>query len=159
MEADWTSATRMGEVVSVVISQAAATSFIHMQVLAATQVSHSMRNAGTDNGASGEREAVGAAAGALSSSGGVTAASLPWAGVARSAAGSCAGSGGGVGATLRVLSWDGNGRMSADCATACPAAQPRRGRPGPGHGHGVPVEKMDQNRLWRLSIKRMMLSN
>src|SRR5690606_35553018 len=51
VDAVCTSATSTGEVVSVVISQAVATSFIHMQVLAASQVSHSMRNTGTASGA------------------------------------------------------------------------------------------------------------
>ena len=59
VEADCTSATSTGEVVSVVISQAAATSFIHMQVLAATQVSQSMRNTGTDKGREGREGGVG----------------------------------------------------------------------------------------------------
>src|SRR5256885_13338792 len=43
VEADCTRATSTGEVVSEVMSQAAATSFIHMQVLAAIQISQSMR--------------------------------------------------------------------------------------------------------------------
>ena len=59
--ADCTSATSMGEVVSVVMSQAAATSFIHMQVLAVNQVSHSMRNTGCVSGASGDSAARSAA--------------------------------------------------------------------------------------------------
>ena len=57
VDAVCTSATRMGEVVSVVMSQAAATSFIHMQVLATIQVSQSMRNTGTDSGANGDIDA------------------------------------------------------------------------------------------------------
>jgi hypothetical protein len=40
----------MGEVVSEVIIQAAATSFIHMQMLAMSQVLHSMRNTGSFRG-------------------------------------------------------------------------------------------------------------
>ena len=47
VEADCTSATQMGEVLMEVIIQAAATSFIHMQMLATSQVLHSMRNTGT----------------------------------------------------------------------------------------------------------------
>ena len=85
VEADCTSATSTGEVVSVVISHAAATSFIHMQVLAATQVSHSMRNTGTDRGAKGESEwAVCAAwaASALWSRLCWAASSVPWASAA-----------------------------------------------------------------------------
>jgi hypothetical protein len=128
VEADWTSATRMGEVVSVVISQAAATSFIHMQVLAATQVSQSMRNTGTDKGANGESEAAWFSA-ALSPNWAATDSSVPCARSARAARSAaallCGGapglrsgaSGEGGGATLRVLSWDGNGGMSAHCAT------------------------------------------
>src|SRR5690606_3231904 len=57
VEAVCTSATSTGELVSVVISQAAATSFIHMQVLATIQVSHNMRKTGTDSGAKGDRDA------------------------------------------------------------------------------------------------------
>src|SRR5258707_376724 len=51
VEADCTRATSTGEVVSEVMSQAAATSFIHMQVLAAIQISQSMRKVGPDSGA------------------------------------------------------------------------------------------------------------
>ena len=60
VEADCTSATSTGEVVSEVISQAAATSFIHMQMLAAIQIIHSMRKVGVASGA----QTPGAAAGA-----------------------------------------------------------------------------------------------
>ena len=52
-----TSATQMGEVVIDVISQAAATSFIHMHRLAISQVLHSMRNAAILKGASADSEA------------------------------------------------------------------------------------------------------
>ena len=45
-----TSATITGEVVSVVISHAAATSFIHMQMFAVTQTPQSMRNTGLSSG-------------------------------------------------------------------------------------------------------------
>ena len=38
------------------MSQAAATSFIHMVVLAASQVNHSMRNTGCRSGASAESD-------------------------------------------------------------------------------------------------------
>jgi len=44
----------MGDVVSEVITHAAATSFIHMQVLEASHTSHSMRNVGTLSGAQAE---------------------------------------------------------------------------------------------------------
>ena len=43
-----------GEVVSEVIIQAAATSFIHMQMLAMSQVLHNMRKTGSDKGASAD---------------------------------------------------------------------------------------------------------
>src|SRR3954469_15927585 len=46
VDADCTSATHSGEGASDVISHAAATSFIHIEVLAANQVSHSIRNTG-----------------------------------------------------------------------------------------------------------------
>jgi hypothetical protein len=49
-----TSATQIGSVVSEVISQAAATSFIHMQMLAASQVTHSIRKTGVFSGAKAE---------------------------------------------------------------------------------------------------------
>src|SRR6218665_1840180 len=58
VDADCTSATRIGELVGGVISQAAATSFIHMQVLAVTQVSHNMRNTGIVSGASAVIDAL-----------------------------------------------------------------------------------------------------
>ena len=54
VEADCTSATQIGEVVSEVIIQAAATSFIHMQMLAMSQVLHNIRNTGSDKGASAD---------------------------------------------------------------------------------------------------------
>ena len=54
-----TSATITGEVVSVVINHAAATSFIHRQTLAATQTHHSMRNTGLRSGAVADRAASG----------------------------------------------------------------------------------------------------
>lgn len=53
-----TSATHMGSVVSDVISQAAATSFIHMHTLAANQVAHNMRKTGLLSGAKGEGGSV-----------------------------------------------------------------------------------------------------
>ena len=53
-EADCTSATIAGDVVNVVISQAAATSFIHMQMFAVSHVPQSSRNTGRRNGAHGE---------------------------------------------------------------------------------------------------------
>ena len=46
-------------VVSVVISQAAATSFIHMVMLAASQASHNMRKTRFSKGANGERRFAG----------------------------------------------------------------------------------------------------
>src|SRR5260221_4380650 len=49
-----TRAISVGEVVSVVMSHAAATSFIHMHVLDASQTSHSMRNVGYLSGAQGD---------------------------------------------------------------------------------------------------------
>lgn len=57
VEADWTSATQIGEVVSEVISQAAATSFIYMQILAASQVNHNIRNTGELSGAQADKGA------------------------------------------------------------------------------------------------------
>ena len=125
VEADCTSATSTGEVVSVVISHAAATSFIHMQVLAATQVSHSMRNTGTDRGAKGEREASECTAPveALCSRLCWAASSVPWARAARSAAVFTLASGaaalGGVaagGTMLWGVSWWGWGGMWPHCA-------------------------------------------
>ena len=56
VEADCTSATHSGEGVNEVMSQALATSFIHMVVLAASQVNHSMRNTGLPSGASAESD-------------------------------------------------------------------------------------------------------
>ena len=50
VEADCTSATQIGEVVSEVIIHAAATSFIHMEMLAISQVLHSRRNTGNPSG-------------------------------------------------------------------------------------------------------------
>ena len=50
VDAVCTSATQMGEVVKDVIIQAAATSFIHIEILAANQVHHSMRNTGIFSG-------------------------------------------------------------------------------------------------------------
>lgn len=49
-----TSATQMGSLVKDVISQAAATSFIHMHTLAVSHVSHSMRKTGFFRGANGD---------------------------------------------------------------------------------------------------------
>ena len=46
-----------------VIIHAAATSFIHMQTLAATQVPHSMRNTGSESGAQAEVEGGGTTGG------------------------------------------------------------------------------------------------
>jgi hypothetical protein len=69
VEADCTSATQIGEVVMDVIIQAAATSFIHMQMLATSQVLHSMRNTGRLMGAQAERSAASGAAGLDISSG------------------------------------------------------------------------------------------
>jgi hypothetical protein len=54
VDAVWTRATQIGEVVNDVIIHAAATSFIHMQMLAASQVSHSIRKTGKPSGANGE---------------------------------------------------------------------------------------------------------
>ena len=64
-----TSATQIGLDVSVVISHAAATSFIHMHRLATSQVLHSMVNTLWRNGASGPRSSSAAAALAWSESG------------------------------------------------------------------------------------------
>src|SRR4051794_33321382 len=64
--ADCTSATQIGEVVMDVIIQAAATSFIHMQMLATSQVVQSMRNTGRWNGAQAESDSpAGRTGGAL----------------------------------------------------------------------------------------------
>ena len=52
VDAVCTSATQIGEVVSDVISQADATSFIHMQTLAVSQALHSIRNTEFFKGAS-----------------------------------------------------------------------------------------------------------
>ena len=54
VEAVCTSATQMGMVVIELIIHAAATSFIHMQTLAVSQVNQSMRNTGTCRGARAE---------------------------------------------------------------------------------------------------------
>jgi hypothetical protein len=50
-EAVCTSAISVGEVVSDVITHAAATSFIHMHTFDAAHTSHSIRNVGSRNGA------------------------------------------------------------------------------------------------------------
>ena len=55
LAAVWTSATHKGVAVNEVIIQAAATSLIHRQMLAISQVLQSMRNTGWRNGAKGER--------------------------------------------------------------------------------------------------------
>ena len=62
VEADCTSATMTGEVVSVVISHAAATSFIHMQMFDVSHVIHSSRNTGLASGVQGEGLAAGSVA-------------------------------------------------------------------------------------------------
>ncbi|GLS98316.1 hypothetical protein GCM10007918_56080 [Piscinibacter gummiphilus] len=59
MDADCTSATITGDVVSDVIIHAAATSFIHMQMLAVSQTLHNMRNTGCESGAQGDTSAAG----------------------------------------------------------------------------------------------------
>src|SRR6185369_6231865 len=64
VEADCTSATQSGDGPSEVISHAAATSFIHIEVLAAIQVIHNMRNTGRRSGAKAERESSESAAAA-----------------------------------------------------------------------------------------------
>src|SRR5450830_2116199 len=56
VEAVCTRATQIGVVVSEVIIHAAATSFIHMQILAISQVPHSMRNTGRVKGTRADRE-------------------------------------------------------------------------------------------------------
>ena len=50
-EADCTNATITGDAVNVVINQAEATSFIHMQMFAVNQVPHSSLNTGRRSGA------------------------------------------------------------------------------------------------------------
>src|SRR4051812_49214796 len=62
VEADCTSATQSGDVVIEVISHAAATSFIHMQMLATIQVPHSMRNTVCFSGAHADSDSAAAAA-------------------------------------------------------------------------------------------------
>ena len=62
VEADCTSATQSGDGASEVMSHAAATSFIHIEVFAAIQVSHNMRNTGHLKGAKAERESSESAA-------------------------------------------------------------------------------------------------
>ena len=57
--ADCTSATQIGVVVIDVINQAAATSFIHMQVLATSQVLQSRRNAGSFIGPQADSDSAG----------------------------------------------------------------------------------------------------
>src|SRR4051794_25412352 len=59
VDADWTSATITGDVVSDVISHADATSFIHMQVLAVAQTPHSILKVGWARGAHGPTRGVG----------------------------------------------------------------------------------------------------
>ena len=56
-DADCTSATITGDVVNVVISHAAATSFIHMQMFAVSQVTQSSRNTGRRSGAQADGSA------------------------------------------------------------------------------------------------------
>src|SRR6218665_1222749 len=97
VDADCTSATRIGELVSVVISQAAATSFIHMQVLAVTQVSHNMRNPGIVSGASAVIDALWPSGAASCASRAATDSSVPWARAAHSAAAAAAASDEGAG--------------------------------------------------------------
>src|SRR5258706_1447587 len=60
VDADWTSATITGDGLREVISQAAATSFIHMQTLAAIHTPHSVRNTGRCSGAQAETGAMAA---------------------------------------------------------------------------------------------------
>jgi hypothetical protein len=62
VEADCTNATITGDVVSVVISHAAATSFIHMQMFDVSQVIQSSRKTGFASGVHGE-SCAGAGAG------------------------------------------------------------------------------------------------
>ena len=61
----------IGEVVSEVISHAAATSFIHMQMLAAIQVPHNIRKTGEPSGAQADSDAAWAGARAPGAPGGV----------------------------------------------------------------------------------------
>ncbi len=63
VEAAWTSATITTLSVSEVISQADATSFIHIVTLAASQANHSMRKTGSRSGPSGEDGGSSASAG------------------------------------------------------------------------------------------------
>ena len=68
--ADWTSATHRGVGAIEVMSHAAATSFIHIVVFAAIQVSHSIRNTGCRSGARADSDSsVGRGAAAFSSRG------------------------------------------------------------------------------------------
>src|SRR6218665_1639485 len=112
VDADCTSATRIGELVSVVISQAAATSFIHMQVLAVTQVSHNMRNTGIVSGASAVIDALWPSGAASCASRAATDSSVPRARAAHSAAAAAAASdeGAGPGGAARILPGPGPGR-------------------------------------------------
>lgn len=56
VDAVCTSATQIGDVVSEVIIQADATSFIHMQIFAISQALHSMRKTGRRNGSSADSD-------------------------------------------------------------------------------------------------------
>jgi len=118
-------------VVSVVISQAAATSFIHMQVLATTEVSQSMRNTGTDSGARGERAARWAA---LSSSVAQACSAFRASMAAAASSGDWVDAGGAAGKTLWALSWGGCGGMFRHCAASGPTAQHLPQRPGADQG-------------------------
>src|SRR5882762_4899702 len=74
VDADCTSATMMGDGLSDVMSQAAATSFIHMHTLDAIHTPQSMRNTGCSSGVHAETLAPGAGVAAMvegSGSGGV----------------------------------------------------------------------------------------
>ena len=64
-DADCTSAIMTGDVVSVVINHAEATSFIHMQMFAVSQVPHSSRNTGRRSGAQGDSMTSGEATSVL----------------------------------------------------------------------------------------------
>src|SRR6218665_1449051 len=97
VDAHCTSATRIGELVSVFISQAAATSFIHMQLLAVTQVSHNMRNTGIVCCASAVIDALCPDAAPSCASGAAPDASVPWARAAHSAAAAASDEGAGPG--------------------------------------------------------------
>src|SRR6218665_3443768 len=97
VDADCTSATRIGELVSVVISQAAATSFIHTQVLAVTQVIHNMRNAGIVSGAGAVIAPLWPSGAASGASRAATDSSVPWARAAHSAAAAASDEGAGPG--------------------------------------------------------------